>query len=79
MAQQIKTLASIHQDAGSIPGLTLWVKGPGIAESCGIGHRHGSDLALAWELLYATHTALKKKKKTDCSFLESCSQSLRFM
>ena len=47
--------------------------------SCGIGHRHGSDLVLlwlwcrpaavapfrplAWELLYAVGAALKSKKK----------------
>ena len=32
-----------HEVAGSIPGLALWVKGSGVAVSCGIGHRHGSD------------------------------------
>ena len=47
--------------------------------SCGVGHRHGSDLALlwlwhkptamapirplTWELPYATDAALKRKKK----------------
>ena len=62
---------------GSIPGLAQWVKGSGIAVSCGIGCRWGWDPALlwlwqelvataliqplAWELPYATGTALKNK------------------
>ena len=39
-------LTSIHEDVGSIPGLSeLEI---GIAVSCGIGGRHGSDPALLW-------------------------------
>ena len=42
MAQQVKDPNSIHEDSGSIPGLTLWVMD---RAGCGVGHRHGSDLA----------------------------------
>ena len=74
MAQQLKNLINIHEDAGSIPGLTH-----GIAMSCDAGHRCGPDLALlwlwcrpagaaligtlAWERPHAAGVALKRKEK----------------
>ena len=39
----ITNLTSLYEDVGSIPGLTL-----GIAVSCGIGCRCGSDPVLLW-------------------------------
>ena len=62
-----------------IPGLAHWVKNLGMAASCGVGHRCGSDPVLpwlwhraaaaasiqplAWELPYAAGVALKRKKE----------------
>ena len=70
--------ASIHEDAGLILGLAQWVGGSGVAVSCGVGHRSGSDPALlwlglrpaaaapiqplAWEFSYAVGAALKSRK-----------------
>ena len=48
MAQWVKNWISIHEGVGLITGLDKWVKGSGIAVSCGIGHRHSSDLMLLW-------------------------------
>ena len=36
-------LTSTHKDVRSIPGLTQWVGGSGVAVSCGEGCRHSWD------------------------------------
>ena len=73
---------------GSIPGLAQWVKDPGIAVSCGVGRRRGSDPTLlwlwckpvatapirplAWELPYAMSLALEKTKRQKTKQKELC-------
>jgi len=54
---------SIHEDVGSNPGLTQWVGDPVLLW---LWYRLAAVApieALAWQLPYAAHTALKSQKK----------------
>ena len=77
MVQWLTNPTRNHEVEGSVPGLAQWVKGSGVAMSCGVGCRVGLDLSLpwlwcrlaavapiqplAWEPPYAAGGALKDK------------------
>ena len=44
MAQQVMNTASTHEDVGSIPGLTVWVKNPTLQSTAVLV----SDVAQIW-------------------------------
>ena len=48
MAQWLTNPTRNHAVVSLIPGLAQWGKGSGVALSCGVSCKHGSDPALLW-------------------------------
>ena len=63
MAQRVQNPARIPEDAGSTPGLTLWVKDPALPWLWWRPAAVALTRPQAWEPPYAAGVALKSKKK----------------
>ena len=63
---------SIHEDTGSIPGLSQWVQGSGIAVSCGVGRRCSLDPTVAMAVAQAGGYSSNWTPSLEISICRGC-------
>ena len=71
VVQQVRNPTGIHEDSGSVSGLTQWVKDS--AASCSIGCGSSSDLALLWLWCRSVAAALISTSSRGTSICCRCS------
>ena len=77
VAQWVTNWISIHEGASSIPGLTQWVKGYGVAVSCGVGHRLRLRSGIAVAVVQVRSSSFDSSPTLGTSICHRCGSKMQ--